>query len=443
MTGVTGLEPGAGLTVLARLLRSGDLSLDEHLLRLEVLVRAREPVLQALLPEEGRFERLRREAGALLERYPEPARRPPLFGVPVGVKDIFRADGFPVRAGSRLPPELFAGPEAMCVTALKRAGALVLAKTATTEFAYFAPGPTRNPRAPEHTPGGSSSGSAAAVAAGYCPLALGTQTGGSIIRPAAFCGVVGFKPSYGRIPMDCVIPLAPSLDHVGVLTTDVESAMLAASLLCPDWDAGRLRPAGRGPGGTPVLAVPVGPYLSRAAEDGLGQLAEACRRLADAGYEVRELPALADFEEIEARHRMLLAAEAARVHAAWFERFGELYHPRTAALIERGRGVSDEELSEAVRGRERLRRELALLMDDQGLDAWISPAARGAAPRGLDSTGDPVMNLPWTYCGVPALAVPAGLNADGLPVGVQITARWYQDETLLAWGAGIDRALRS
>ena len=154
-------------------------------------VEAREPSIQALLPEAGRFDRLRREARALADRYRDPSARPPLFGWLFGVKDIFHVDGWPTRAGSRLPESVLVGPEAESVARLKAAGALILGKTVTTEFAYFTPGPTRNPHNLEHTPGGSSSGSAAAVAAGYCPFALGTQTIGSIIRPAAFCGTIG------------------------------------------------------------------------------------------------------------------------------------------------------------------------------------------------------------------------------------------------------------
>ncbi len=141
--------------------------------------------------------------------------RPPLFGIPIGIKDIFHVNGFSTHAGSRLPPKQLMGEEAKCVSDLKKAGALILGKTVTTEFAYFEPGPTMNPHNPNHTPGGSSSGSAAAVAAGLCPLALGSQTIGSIIRPASFCGVVGYKPSYDRISRDGVIPVSPSLDHIG------------------------------------------------------------------------------------------------------------------------------------------------------------------------------------------------------------------------------------
>ena len=196
----------------------------------------REPEVLAFLPEAGRFDRLRREARQLLDRYPQPDQRPLLFGVFIGVKDIFRVDGFPTRAGSRLPPDLFAGEEAESVTRLRQAGALILGKTVSTEFAYFAPGPTRNPHHLQHTPGGSSSGSAAAVAAGLCPVALGTQTIGSIIRPAAFCGVVGYKPSYDRISRSGVIPLSPSLDHVGLFAADVEDVKRCAQLLIGEWE---------------------------------------------------------------------------------------------------------------------------------------------------------------------------------------------------------------
>ena len=199
--------------------------------QLEATFEEREPKVQAFLPEGNRFDRLRREYKALEQRYPDPDSRPPLFGLPLGVKDIFHADGFETHAGSNLPADRLTGDQAASLTQLKEAGALVLGKTVTTEFAYFAPGPTRNPHNPKHTPGGSSSGSAAGVAAGLVPAAFGTQTVGSINRPAAFCGVVGLKPSYGRVSVEGVIPLAPSLDHVGFFTTDVAGAMVMAPLL--------------------------------------------------------------------------------------------------------------------------------------------------------------------------------------------------------------------
>jgi Asp-tRNA(Asn)/Glu-tRNA(Gln) amidotransferase A subunit family amidase len=201
--------------------------------------------VRAFLPEEDRRERVRSAAGDRAEQFGA-SERPALVGVPVGVKDIFHVGGLATRAGSNVPPEELAGPQADAVSALRSAGALVLGKTVTTEFAYFEPGPTRNPHDLGHTPGGSSSGSAAAVAAGTCPLALGSQTIGSVIRPASFCGVVGVKPTYGRVPMGGVIPVAPSVDHVGFFTQDAAGARLAAGALCR--------------GGTTTSTPSAGPY---------------------------------------------------------------------------------------------------------------------------------------------------------------------------------------
>lgn len=409
--------------------------LGDYLAWLEARFDALEPGIQAFVPEEDRFARLRREAGRLLERYPDPATRPPLFGLPIGVKDIFHVAGFVTRAGSRLPAEVLQGPEATCVTALRQAGALILGKTMTTEFAYFAPGPTRNPRHPEHTPGGSSSGSAAAVAAGLCPFALGTQTIGSINRPAAFCGVVGFKPSYGRLSAQGVIPLSPSLDTVGYFTQDVAGAALMAAHLLEGWrdatsDADKV-----------TLGIPGGAYLEQATAGGLAHFEEAGRRLAAAGFVLKPADPLPDFAEVRRQHRLLVAAEAARVHAGWFQRYEALYHPRTAELIRAGQATGQAEIDEARRHRLGLRERLMGTMDAQGIDLWLTPSATGAAPRGLQSTGDPVMNLPWTNAGLPALTIPSGTDEDGLPLAVQLVGRWQEDERLLQGGLAIEAAL--
>ena len=422
------------LLALSNALRTGELPLTTYLSQLESRFAERESSVLAFMPEENRFARLRREAEALMDRHPRPDSRPALFGVPVGVKDIFHAAGFATRAGSRLPLEVFQGHEAESVTLLKNAGALIMGKSVSTEFAYFGPGPTRNPLSPEgttHTPGGSSSGSAAAVAAGLCPLALGTQTIGSIVRPASFCGVVGFKPTYDRISRAGVIPLSPSLDHIGVFTADVAGAALAVSLLCHNWSPDT-------PIKKPVLGIPEGPYLARATEAGLAHFRATCRRLAEAGYEIKSVDAMPDFDDIRERHNLIVAAEAAQVHAEWFLRFGELYHPKTADLIRRGQSITSDQLQEALKGREILRIELTQLMDAHGLDLWVSPAAPGPAPKGLDSTGDPVMNLPWTHGGLPAVNLPSGRNVEGLPLGLQLTGRWYADEMLMAWAVGIE-----
>lgn len=403
--------------------------------QLEERFAQREPSVRAFLLEPGRFKRLHRETEEAFAAHPNPRSRSPLFGVPLGVKDVFHVDGLPTRAGSRLPPEELAGQQAGAVARLRAEGALIAGKTFTTEFSYYASGPTRNPHNPLHTPGGSSSGSAAAVAAGLCPAALGTQTIGSIIRPASYCGVVGFKPSFGRVSVEGLIPLAPSLDHVGFLTSDVAGANALAAVLLKNYN-----PARAGRSRQPVLGIPEGPYLSHASAEGLAHFRETCGRLA-AQYEVLPVPAMPDFSRIVARHHRLMAAEASQVHADWFRRFPELYAPQTAELIERGREIPRHQTKQDRAGCKALYTELTGLMDKHGIDLWISPSAPGAAPRRLAGTGDPVMNLPWTHAGLPTLGVPAGRNAEGLPMGLQLAGRWLADEDLLRLGQEIARVV--
>ena len=395
-----------------------------------------EELLQALLPEPGRKERLLREAEALVARHPEPAGRPPLYGILVGVKDIIRVDGFPTRAGSRLPPHLLGGPQASCVTALRRAGALVLGKTRTTEFAGFDPGPTANPHRPGHTPGGSSSGSAAAVAAGYCPLALGTQTIGSVVRPAAFCGVVGFKPSLGRIDTAGLLDFSPAVDTVGMFTQDLAGMGSVAAVLSAGWKQ-------RTEADKPVLGVPRGPFLEQATAAGLEAFGEQVESLREAGFVVRRPPLLEDIEEINRRHGHLVQREFAEVHQDWFETHGHLYGEGSAGVLREGRRVDAAEYHGGLAGRLQLRRTLAAKMQEEGIDLWISPAATGAAPAGLETTGDPAMNLPWTHAGVPVLTLPAGRSSNGLPLGLQCAAAFGRDESLLAWGEHLSASLEA
>jgi Asp-tRNA(Asn)/Glu-tRNA(Gln) amidotransferase A subunit family amidase len=379
------------------------------------------------VPEPDRRGRVMAEARALLERYPQPGQRPPLFGIPIGVKDIFHAAGLPTRAGSNLPPDELTGPEAAVVSGFKQAGALVMGKTVTTEFAYFEPGPTRNPHNLEHTPGGSSSGSAAAVAAGLVPLAIGTQTIGSVIRPAAFCGIVGYKPSYNRIDPEGLLFFSRSADHVGLFTQDVAGMRLAASVVCNGWDKSTevVR--------KPVLAIPTGPYLEQASDEALTAFAAQVDALRAAGYEVKEIPLFNNIADINRIHRQLIAAEFAQEHARWYEQFKDLYRPRTAALIEEGMAVDPEAVEDARDLQRLLREEILHIMDVNDVDLWIAPAAPGPAPEGLNSTGDPVMNLPWTFLGLPAVTVPAGKASNGLPLGLQMVGPWMMDEEMLAW----------
>ena len=403
--------------------------IDEACRRIEAL----DSDIRALLPEADRRSRLLEEAGRLPA---EPAAGMPLFGMLVAVKDIIHVDGFGTRAGSQLPAEVLAGPEAGCIRALRAAGALVLGKAVTTEFACFKPAATRNPHHLGHSPGGSSSGSAAAVAAGYCRLALGSQTIGSIVRPAAFCGITGFKPTYGRIDISGFIHCSPSVDTIGTFTRDVATAGRAASVLCGEWRAAVSAP------GRPVLGVPEGPYLDQTEPAAREDFENQLEVLRSAGYEVVEAPAFEDIEEIDYRHRQMMVAEMARVHEPWFDEHAGLYDEGTAALVEQGRGVSRAAVEAARRGRGELRQELEALMVAEGLDLWACPAATGPAPKGLATTGDPSMNLPWTHAGMPVLGLPAGeSSASGMPLGIQFIAPVGGDEELLAWGAGLERDL--
>lgn len=413
---------------------SGALDLLEHLEQLADRFAEIEPAVQAFVPEDNRFERLRTEARVLLDRFPEPEGRPLLFGLPVGVKDIFHVDGMTTRAGSRLPTEVLSGAQADVVTDLIQNGALIVGKTVTTEFAYFAPGPTRNPRNPSHTPGGSSSGSAAATAAGLCGGALGTQTIGSVNRPAAFCGVVGFKPTFGRVSTAGVIPLAASLDHVGFFTRGVAGMLLISHAVVPHWTALESLPG-------PRLAVPQGPYLDRLSDTGQRHFERTVSQMRDASFSIDELDLLPDFEDVVERHNRIVAFEAAERHDAWFAGHADLYHQRTADLIRSGRSLDPDEVEADRMGRMQLRGQIIEVMDRHQIDLWITPSAPGPAPEGLDSTGDPIMNLPWTQSGLPTLTIPSSVAEAGLPLGIQLVARAQADEQLLRWGLLVEAAL--
>jgi Asp-tRNA(Asn)/Glu-tRNA(Gln) amidotransferase A subunit family amidase len=419
----------SSLVEAATALHTGELDLLVYINQLCDLIDASEQHIQALLPETGRRARLLHEAQDLQMRFPDPTNRPPLFGIPVGIKDIFRVDGFPTRAGSQLPVELFNGPESACVRTLRSVGALILGKTVTTEFAYFEPGPTRNPRNIAYSPGGSSSGSAAAVAAGFCPLAIGTQTIGSTIRPAAFCGTVGFKSSYGRIPMTGGILCSETFDHVGIFTSDVEGMQMAASQICQNWDKVEMQI----PGDLPTLGVPDGPYLEQASAEGLAAFEHQLSLLKKAGYTVRHVKALEEIDTINRRHSRLVFAEMANIHSEWFTHYESLYRPRTASAIREGQEVSAEELSVLRDSPTKLRMELETLMAQAGIDVWVCPSAPGPAPEGITSTGSPLMNLPWTHAGMPAISLPAGYAVNGLPLGLQCIGAFMADEALLEW----------
>jgi len=414
-------------------LRAGMLKYPEFLSQLEARVTLHEPEILALLLEDERFTRLFDEGEALVLSY-DLNKLPPLYGALVGVKDIFHVNGFVTQAGSRLPPEILQGKEAESVARLQNAGALILGKTVTTEFAYFTPGPTCNPHNSEHTPGGSSSGSAAAVAAGFCHVALGTQTIGSIIRPAAFCGVVGFKPTYERISRAGVIPLSPTLDHIGFFTPDVPTAIQVAGVLIQDWKSDT-------PTRKPILGIPEGPYLACASDYALDCFSTLCRSLTDAGYELRRVHVMDDYQAIRDRHDVIMSYDAAQVHKEWFAQYENLYSQKFTDLIHRGQSVTSFQLQTSLADRDTFREQITKTMNDHQIDLWICPPAVGPAPKGLDATGDPVMCLPWTQIGFPAINIPTTKTKEGLPMGLQVVGNWNGDEALLHWSATMEEVV--
>lgn len=365
------------------------------------------------------------QVNQLLTRFPRQGVRPPLFGIPVGVKDIFHCDGFVTRCGSDLPPELFQGPEAHSVSRLKAAGVVMMGKTVTTEFAYFAPAATRNPVNLAHTPGGSSSGSAAGVAAGFFKYSLGTQTVGSVIRPAAYCGIAGFKPSLGRIDTSGVVSFSSTVDHVGVFGRSMSCLPPVLAVLDNRWQHTRAPDSFR-------LGVPVGAYLAQAEEPTLAVFRKQVRRLEAAGCDIVEVALFEDIKEINKRHSRLIAAEIARVHASWFEAQTHRYRSETREIITTGMAVKDIELAELRQSCPGLRNSISEVMVRHRLDAWICPATNDEAPEGLETTGSPLMNLPWTHAGMPAVTIPAGNGPGGLPLGLQLVGDFMTDEVLAA-----------
>jgi Asp-tRNA(Asn)/Glu-tRNA(Gln) amidotransferase A subunit family amidase len=417
-------------------LRSNETTFVRYLDQMEQRVAAVNPPVEAFLPEADRFGRLRGEAEALQAQYPTPAQRPPLYGALVGIKDILRVDGFPTHGGSKLPPERLAGAEAVVVGQLRAAGALIAGKTVTTEFAYFEPGPTRNPHNLDHTPGGSSSGSAAAVAAGLCHLALGTQTIGSVIRPAAYCGVVGFKPSFDRIATAGLLYFSRTVDHIGLFTQDVAGMQLAAAVLCREWQSSAP------PKRLPVLGVPVGPYLAQTEPAALAIFQRQVAQLAALGYPVKEIPMFADIGALNQLHRRLVFAEFAQEHVQLYADFAALYRPRTVEIIKIGQQVDTAELAAARANCLTLRTTIETIMAEEAIDLWICPPAPGSAPAGIHATGNPDLNLPWTHAGLPAVTLPAGRAENGLPLGLQVVATFGADELLLGWSQPLATVLQ-
>jgi Asp-tRNA(Asn)/Glu-tRNA(Gln) amidotransferase A subunit family amidase len=360
----------------------------------------------------------------------------PLHGVPIGIKDIFDTGDMPTELGSPLWAGRTPRRDAAAVSRLRSAGAVIMGKTVTTEYAYFHPGKTRNPHDRERTPGGSSSGSAAAVAAAMVPGAIGSQTNGSVIRPAAFCGVVGFKPTHGLIPRTGALMLSRTLDHVGLFARSVEDvALLAETLTGFDEEDPDTRPLARPPfaavaASEPPLPPrfafvrsPVWKHAEPATEEAFAELVEAL------GEQVREVTLGTGFDQAIDRHRTIMEVEMAHNLHRDYEQGRDQLSGQLRQLIERGRESKAIDYVGAVAGIDPLNEALAAVFDE--FDAVLTPAAPGEAPLGLASTGNPVFCTTWTYLGTPAITLPLLRSEAGLPIGVQLVGRRGNDARLL------------
>jgi Asp-tRNA(Asn)/Glu-tRNA(Gln) amidotransferase A subunit family amidase len=376
--------------------------------------------------------------------------RGPLHGIPIGIKDIFDVFDWPTAAGSRLWKNSVARQDAVVVRRLRQAGAVFVGKTVTTQYASFDPPPTRNPWNLARTPGGSSSGSAAALACGMCLGALGSQTGGSITRPASYCGVAGCKPTFGRVSCAGIVPLAPSMDHPGPLAHCVRDLALLLRVIADpgvpadarefshDWVAALDDPRFARPW-TPRLGRLRGLFESRAEPAVAEMMRQVGDRLEKAGARIVETAAPAAFAEVLPRHRTVMAVEAAAFHQERLRRHPDDYDPKIRSLLEEGLMYCPApEYARCKEHQQQLRIEMERCFDD--VDALLTPATIGPAPD-AGSTGDPAFNSPWSYTGFPTISFPTGRSPDGLPLAIQLVGRSWSEPHLFPVAAWCEEAL--
>ncbi|VFR17314.1 Aspartyl-tRNA(Asn) amidotransferase subunit A @ Glutamyl-tRNA(Gln) amidotransferase subunit A [plant metagenome] len=357
-------------------------------------------------------------------------------GLPFGVKDVIDVAGMPTRCGAQASD---AGPrvfDAACVSALRAAGAVPVGKTVTAEYAFRTPGATCNPHAPAHTPGGSSSGSAAAVAAGMVPFALSTQTGGSIVRPAAYCGVVGFKPTFGLVSRAGLALTCDSLDVIGWHADSVATATQVGKVLLPA-EADGAAPLPALPG-LRVAVVDWSPAASLSA-DGAATLARAADRLRALGARCETRVPQAALRELMAAHDVLMHYEFARNLAPVARRAPDGVSAVLRDAVMHGLAIDGAQYRAALAVQRRLRAAWSDLFGDA--DLVLTPSVPGVAPEGIAHTGSPAFAKPWSVLGWPCLHLPLGKDATGLPLGVQLVADWENDFTLLAWGERLHHVL--
>jgi aspartyl-tRNA(Asn)/glutamyl-tRNA(Gln) amidotransferase subunit A len=369
--------------------------------------------------------------------------RGPLHGIPVGVKDLIDVAGLPTACGSKRWAGRTARSDAKVVANLREAGAVIVGKTVTTPYACTDPPVTRNPWNVARTPGGSSSGSAAAVACGMCFGAIGTQTGGSITRPASFCGITGMKPSYAQVSMHGVLPLAPSLDHVGPFARTVaDLALLYRAMRTPRAKKRPYRATLSRPDGPPRLGRLRG-FFDRRAEPAVKKATDvAATDLAARGADIVEIDVPVDFDTILEDHRNVVGPEAAALHSDWLDAVPDDYPAQVRLVIEHGRSLS---AIEYVRARDRMagaRKAIRAAIARGGCSALLMPAAPGPAPLHA-TTGDAAFNTPWSFTHLPTVSFPVGLAEDGLPLAIQLVGDLACDLDLLQTAHWCEQAMRA
>ena len=433
-----------GLLDTLRAYREGRATVQDYVTSCSERVAALEPRIQAwewFDPSRAMAEAEERAGGILQDL--------PLFGIPVGVKDIIATRGIPTRYGSRIFANNVPTHSAWIVRRLEALGGLVMGKTVTTEFAFRQPGKTRNPWNTAHSPGGSSSGSAAAVAAGFVPIAIGTQTLGSVIRPAAFCGVVGYKPSFGAISRTGIHPFSATLDTVGVFARSVaDAAWFGACLMGPDpRDESTLM---RGPekilrvpleplAAGPRLAVVRTPKWPLASDAQKSHFDESIAKLQAAGASLREVNLPHLFDDAWDNVVTIMARDAVKSFASIESRHRIRLSPHLIELLDRGHRVTPEQYTRARAKRDEYRRWLDGVFEKN--DAIATIPATGEAPEGLSNTGDASFCSLWTQAGMPAVSIPSGFGPRGLPLGLQVVGRYREDEHALKVASWIESTL--
>lgn len=425
-------------------IKSGKLTAEKLMESCLERIHAREEIIHAWVEvyEQDALAEARRCDRELLAGH----RRGPLHGIPIGVKDIIDVQGQYTRCGTPIYPATIPAEDAPVIARLRNAGAIFLGKTETTPFANNDPTITRNPWNPEHTPGGSSSGSGAAVADRMCPAALGTQTGGSLLRPAAYNGIVGFKATYGEVSNEGILPNSWSIDHVGFHCRSVADA----ALLWPCMREEAPRPFARMPepplrsrsrilGSPPRLGYIREFFEAETSPEVLENLAAVREQFLQAGAEIVELSFPPSFVFVGPCWSIIKQAELYAYHRRLFEARRDDYPPKLKIRLEKGASIQGHEYVEHLRYRILFQREMCEWMAD--VDAAIMPIASTTAPLGLSTTGSSVFNQPWSVSGFPAMSIPTGLDANGLPFAMQIAAQPYREETLLDVAAWCEKVL--